>query len=189
MFSTSLHRKYFENTYNDIEMACDGRLDYIGPGNSGFIHVRSNCKTKVYLETIMYYVGLVIAGRSDQRVWNMFLTSYDFRQMLFEMLPPDMFVGGDQWGNGKRKGDRLSDHIWFFHASWTSDHTEKVTKFKQIDCWFLNSSCDFYEEGMVPTHKEPPYYSPKPWNWTYPDPEAKEWWATRGQHFPHEIKK
>ena len=138
----------------------------------------------------MYYVGLVIAGRSDQRVWNMFLTSYDFRQMLFEMLPPEMFVGGDQWGNGRRSGDRLSDHMWFLHASWTSDHTEKVTKFKQIDAWFLNQSCPFYEEGITPKHKEPPYYSPSgERNWTYPDPDAKEWWTTRGQKFPHQIKK
>ena len=178
-------RKYFENTYNDIEMACDGRLDYIGPGNSGFIHVRSNCKTRVYMETLMYYVGLVIAGRSDQRVWNMFLTSYDFRQMLFEMLPPDMFVGGDQWGNGKKKGDKLSDHIWFLHASWTSDHTEKVTKFEQLDAWFLNKTCPFYKNGATPDHKEPPYYSPmEERTWTWPEKDGKEWWKTRGQqHF------
>eukprot|EP01084_Bolivina_argentea_P310597 537500_1 len=178
-------RKYFENTYNDIEMACDGRLDAVGPGNTGFIHVRSNCKTKVYMETLIYYIGLVISGRSDQRVWNMFLFSYDFRQMLYEMLPPDMFVGGDQWGNGRKKGDRLSDHIWFMHASWTSDHTEKITKFKQVDAWFFNSSCPFYNDGVIPRHKDAPYYSPSgDRNWVWPDPNAKVWWKTKHQkHF------
>eukprot|EP01083_Nonionella_stella_P002566 7363_1 len=182
-------RKYFENTYNDVEMPCDGRLDYIGPGNSGFIHVRSNCKTKVYMETLIYYIGLVIAGRSDQRVWNMFLTSYDFRQLLFEMMPPDMFVGGDQWGNGRKKGDRLSNHIWFLHASWTSDHTEKVTKFRQLDAWFFNESCPFYTNGVTPKHKEPPYYSPPDErHWVWPDPHAKVWWRTKGQHHFYEKR-
>eukprot|EP01084_Bolivina_argentea_P310594 537497_1 len=175
-------RKYFENTYNDIEMVCDGRLDWGGPGNSGFIHIRSNCKTKVYMETLIYYIGLVISGRSDQRVWNLFLTSYDFRQMLFEMVPPDMFVGGDLWGNGRKKGDRLSDHIWFLHASWTADHTEKITKFKQVDAWFLNHSCPFYNRDMIPDHKSPPYYSPSgDRHWVYPDVNAKVWWKTKGQ--------
>ena len=183
-------RRFFENTYNDIEMACDGRLDYIGPGNSGFIHIRSNCKTRVYMETLLYYIGLVIAGRSDQRVWNMFLTSYDFRQMLFEMVPPDMFVGGDQWGNGKKKGDKLSDHIWFLHASWTSDHTEKITKFKQLDAWFFNESCPFYKDGMTPKHKEPPYYSPiKERTWVWPEKDGKIWWKTRGQSLFYEKDK
>ena len=70
----------------------------------------------------------------------------------------------------------------FLHASWTSDHTEKITKFKQLDAWFFNESCAFYKDGMTPEHKEPPYYSPpSERNWVYPDPEAKIWWKTRGQ--------
>ncbi|ETO31463.1 hypothetical protein RFI_05658, partial [Reticulomyxa filosa] len=39
-------RSYFYDTFDDVEMPCDGRVDNVGPGNSGFIHIRSNCKTR-----------------------------------------------------------------------------------------------------------------------------------------------
>ena len=170
-------RKYFENTFLDIEMVCDGRLDSIGPGNSGFIHLRSNCKTKIYMETIMHYIGLVISGRSDQRVWNMILTSYDFRQMHFEMLPPDKFFGGHQWGNGRKRGDQLSKDIWFMHASWTLNHNGKITKFEMLDYWFLNQTCQFYGMAKIPDSFEPAYYHlHEHRNWSWPDPNQKVWW-------------
>ena len=172
-------RNFFDNSYLDIEMACDGRLDRIGPGNTGFIRMRSNCKTIIYMESLLYYIGLVLRGRSDQRVWNMMLMEYDFRQMLFEMLPPDQFVGGHQWGNGRKKGDQVSDHIWFLHSSWTSSHNEKVTKFRMLETWFLNETCPYYEghEDFTPKHEEPPYYIlPKFRDWVFPDPNEKKWW-------------
>ncbi|ETO09748.1 hypothetical protein RFI_27627 [Reticulomyxa filosa] len=71
-------RSYFYRTFDDIEMPCDGRLDNVGPGNSGFIHIRSNCKTRVFMRTMIHYIGLVLRGRSDQRVQILLTTSFFF---------------------------------------------------------------------------------------------------------------
>eukprot|EP01083_Nonionella_stella_P016422 45843_1 len=182
-------RSYFHRHIDfDIAMACDGRLDYIGPGNSGFIYVESNCKTKVFLDTLVFYIGLVIHARSDQVAWNMFLTSYDFRQIVYKMLPPDMFVGGDSFGNADRK-PKVSDHVLFLHASWTFDHAEKVTKFKSINAWFFNEQCPWYDKSLIPKHEEPKkYLLPKDRTWTWPDPKQDAWWTSHGQPHPFDVK-
>ena len=70
----------------DIYMAFDGRGDSKGPANSGFIYLRSNCKIKIFTDTLVHYIGLVLIGRSDQRHWNLFLREYDFRLVNFRQI-------------------------------------------------------------------------------------------------------
>ncbi|ETO19317.1 hypothetical protein RFI_17913, partial [Reticulomyxa filosa] len=141
-------RKYFSDSYNDVEMSCDGRLDDVGPGNSGFIFVRSSCKTQVFMNTLVEYIGLVITGRSDQRHWNMFLREYDFRQLNFFLLPPDQFVSGYQWGDHSPTHKISNTTFWVAHASWTTFHFEKINKFKTLLLWFFNHT-------LCPAHFDP----------------------------------
>lgn len=176
-------RKYFveneQSLFTDIEMTSDGRVDYKGPGNSGFVKVLSNCKTKIFLQTLFHYIGVVLWGSSDQFAWNMFLMEYDFRQISFSLLPPTKFVNGHQFGlHKKQTKQQVSNDVWFLHASWTDQHTKKVTKFKVMNAWFLNESCSHYQDGVVPEHKEPMFtLSEENMRWTYPDPEEVRWWA------------
>ena len=103
------------------------------------------------------------------------------RQIIYELLPPDKFVGGYQWGNGKKSGDKLSSDIWLLHASWTSSHSEKITKFKMLGYWFYNNSCKWYKYTTnhieTPNHQKPKYYLwKKDRKWTFPDYNEKQWW-------------
>lgn len=123
----------------DIIMTYDGRHDHQGPGNGGFIVIKSNCKTKIFLNTFVNYIGLVTLLSNEQIFWNMFLQSYDFRQIKFSLLSPNHFVNGHQWRvkKSKKHANQLSNDIWFAHASWTGSHVEKITKFMILNAWFL----------------------------------------------------
>ncbi len=93
------------------------------------------------------------------------------------LLPPDKFVGGYQWGNPRRMGDKLAREMWVLHPSWTGNHNEKISKFEMLGFWFLNESCPFYKEGTVPEHENPPYHiEEKDRNWVFPDSKEKKWW-------------
>ncbi len=170
-------RQYFLDTFYDIEMANDGRFDSKGPGNSGFIHIRSNCKTKVFVDTLLEYIILLLRKNSDQRLWNAMIREYDFRQLIFGLLPPHKFIGGYQWGNGRKRGDRISKDIWMLHASWTTTHFDKITKFKTVSAWFLEDPrCEYlkYPEISVPAHNSPPYVLTEDEK-TYVWPEPDDW--------------
>lgn len=166
-------------------MSHDGRFDNVGPGNSGFVSIKSNCKTQIFLQTLLKYIGLVLRGRSDQVVWNMFLREYDFRQIVFELLNPEKFVSGYykhcnvfsdsnkccylkgyQWGNPGRREMFPSDP-WIIHAAWTNQHFFKITKFKKVGYWYLNETCPFWIENIIPEHKESASKTVKTWNYKF----------------------
>ena len=172
-------RNYFDNSFLDIEMPCDGRVDWNGPGNTGFIHIRSNCKTKIFMQTLVQYIGLIMQHKNDQPVWNAFLMEYDFRQILFQILPPDKFVNGNQWSFKKSDMHRfqMSNDIWMAHASWTGDHSSKITKLKVLQAWYLNQTCKYYQPNMIPKHKKPEFeLTPNMRNWKYPELKPIKWW-------------
>ena len=139
-------RTYFDdgNNQHDVAMPFDGRNDQIGPGNSGFIHIRSNCATKALVATLIHYIGAQIHHRTDQPHWNMLLREFKDR-VQFELLPADVFVNGHSFGKPVNM-----KYMWFAHTSWTqTDHTEKVTKFKTIDAWYFDESCPYYSEDLM----------------------------------------
>lgn len=205
-FKNILNFNFLKNNVLDIVMTSDGRVDTLGPGNGGLIIINSNCKTKIFLQTIIEYIGLIILVKNEQMIWNQFLMAYDFRQIMFEMLNPTKFVNGDQWSIELQEssGNRLSNDIWFAHASWTHTHMTKITKFKIIGAWYLSQNCSCYNvsiqlkpktkakannsdsintsrsifiKDLVPDYPEPQYYVlSNQKNWSYPDSKEIQWW-------------
>jgi len=144
-------RAYFDGEHDqyDVAMPYDGRDDQTGPGNSGLIHIRSNCATKKLVATLIHYIGAQIRSRTDQTHWNMLLKEFKDR-VQFELLPEDVFVNGHSFGmppGMKYKYD--SSKMWFAHASWTANHGDKVKSFKAIDAWYFVESCPFYRQELT----------------------------------------
>src|SRR5690606_15889092 len=75
----------------DIQMSVDGRNDIRGPGNSGFVVIRSNCKTKIFVNTMINLLYIILVSRSDQILWNALLQEKVFRQLNFNTLSTDQF--------------------------------------------------------------------------------------------------
>lgn len=174
-------RQYFEQNnpasqFLDLQMSFDGRLDAKGPGNSGFVRIRSTCKSKIFLQTLIKYIGITLWSTSDQYLWDIFVMEYHFRQLLYELLPITKFVNGHQWDPGRSLHDhKLSHDIWSFHASWSETHIHKITKFKMVDAWFFNDTCVHYKPELMPNHSEPHHKIPEQQrNWT---DNQIDWWS------------
>lgn len=139
-------------------MSVDGRFDARGPGNSGFVMIRSNCKTKMFMSTMMSLISLVIIGRSDQVLWNVLIDEKIFRQMHVEMLPIKLFVNGNhvsiKRSKQTKRDDLSSDHITV-HACWTTDQFDKIEKFWNTDHWYFSQTkCpSHYNISLVPDLK------------------------------------
>merc|ERR1719242_2524802 len=114
----------------DLQMSVDDRRDFRGPFNSGCIWIKSGCKTKVFMETMMHLIGLVIVGRSDQLLWNMLIQENVFRQIHVETLSDRFFMGGYQIDVNRssiQKGWILNTAL-LLHVSWTDDQWQKLEK-------------------------------------------------------------
>ena len=134
-----LQQAIFKNM--DIQMSVDG-VDSVdamnGPGNSGFFIVRSNCKMKLFMDTMVSLIGLIMTGRSDQMLWNTLLQEKQFRQISFEMLTTQHFISGFQVNLRKKtKRDQLPKDHFIVHASWTADQWDKIEKFWNTDHWYF----------------------------------------------------
>ncbi|ETO19745.1 hypothetical protein RFI_17485, partial [Reticulomyxa filosa] len=180
------YENFGDPEYVDVEMSFDNRFDHAGPGNSGFIKINSNCKTKIFMETMVDHIALVVIGRSDQIQWNIFLREYKFRLLRLNILPPEKFVGGWQWSEilERKPLTRLPprEQIWFVHASWTDEHLMKIPKLKLIRAWFFNKSCKYFNASYLPKQptqivlphqifKDPVDYQ---WQWSQRVKELRE---------------
>ncbi|ETO22467.1 hypothetical protein RFI_14732, partial [Reticulomyxa filosa] len=149
----------------DIQMGVDGRNDDRGPGNSGFIMIRSNCRTKIFMNTMQNMVPMVLFGRSDQIVWNTLLREYHFRMISFTTLTTRLFISGFQI-NLKLPKEQVLRSIpdsekWFlFHASWTTDGFDKIDKFHLIDEFhFTSQRCpQYFDRQLLPDLKIRQWY-------------------------------
>lgn len=141
----------------DIQMTVDGRMDFRGPGNSGFLFIKTGCKTKRFLNTMIHLVGLIMVGRSDQILWNMLLDENIFRQLHFELLSTKYFICGFQVNLERGiRGGKLPETSIIMHASWTTDQFDKVEKFYMTDHWYFNQEkCpSLYKYELLPDLKE-----------------------------------
>eukprot|EP01084_Bolivina_argentea_P035068 65025_1 len=148
--------KYIKyNLYNwvDIWTMLAPRYDSLGFSNTGFIIMKSNCKTKTFMQTMMKYITSIYEA-TDQQAWNFWLFWKPFRQIIFKLLDRDMFIGG----NDIRLGYTFPKHIVryddfiLFHAYSTRDHFDKIYKFHQIGHWyFTKERCPLlFNETMIP---------------------------------------
>ena len=158
----------------DIQMSVDGTMGLRGPGNSGFFIIRSNCKTKLFMNTMISLIGLIMTGRSDQMLWNTLLNEKLFRQINFQTLSTKYFISGFQVNilhGTKRKNLPNPNSHFIVHASWTTDQWDKIEKFYNIDHWYFTKE------------KCPNWY-----NFTILPDLAERKWHIRDKTQPQEIK-
>ena len=122
----------------DIQMMVDERNDKRGPGNSGYYIVRSNCKTKVFMKTMIKLIGAVLVARSDQILWNTLINEKMFRMLNFQTLSNDYFIGGNQINiKFKTKKNDLPSTTMLIHACWTTDQFDKIEKFWNVEHYYF----------------------------------------------------
>lgn len=148
--------QYVRNELNpaiDVWMMLDPRWDGAGPANTGFISMRSNCKTKKFMAEIMNHI-LVIHTLSDQRTINFFLHWKPFRQIQFRLLDRELFIDGAKLVLLKKEPKDFPqfEKVVVVHASWTGDHLNKLIKFNQIGhYYFTEDRCpEHYDLTFVP---------------------------------------
>ena len=85
---------------------------------------------KMFMNTMINLIGLIMTGRSDQMLWNTLLQEKAFRMVNFETLTTDHFISGFQVNLARKtkRADLPEDHF-IVHASWTTDQWDKIEKF------------------------------------------------------------
>eukprot|EP01083_Nonionella_stella_P017948 50233_1 len=148
--------KYITNNLHqwvDIWTMLAPRYDAMGFANTGFIIMRSNCKTKQFMETILQHITTIVT-RTDQQSFNFWLYWKPFRQLSFKLLDRDLFIGGNDVRLRITKSSNLTKYEEFivFHAFGTRDHFDKIHKFHQIGHWyFTKDKCPhIFDAKLVP---------------------------------------
>jgi len=129
----------------DIQVMWDGRTDAVGPANVGFIYARSNCRTKVYLQTMIDNMAFFVWTGSSQLYINSLMHLRKFRQMSVRVLDEDLFVNGHKWWPTKPPQNWNSMDPYVMHASWTDNHIFKIQKWNVTDNWYLRPTCKLWE--------------------------------------------
>ena len=142
---------YFANIAHpiiDIWTMLAPRWDIKGFGNTGTILMRSNCKTKTFMNTMMEYISFIYK-RGDQGAFNFFLNWKPFRQVIFKLLDQRLFVGGNDV-----KEDFIKENGGFYmiHAFSVADHFDKIWKFNLVGEWYFSQEkCPhLFNESLLP---------------------------------------
>ncbi len=69
------------------------RFDAQGPSNTGVVYIRSNKKTRLFLNSMVNAVVMVYHMFDDQRFWNNMLRHYWFSQLHWTLLPKSIVLG------------------------------------------------------------------------------------------------
>eukprot|EP01084_Bolivina_argentea_P225161 380579_1 len=123
------------------------RWDIKGFGNTGTIFMKSNCKTVIFMKTIMEYISLIYK-RGDQGAFNFFINWKPFRQINFKLLDETLFIGG--------KDITLdiitANDFYMVHAFGVDDHFDKIYKFHSVNQWYFNEKIckHLFDESLLP---------------------------------------
>ena len=127
----------------DIQLISDYKCDTTI--NSGFIFMISNCKTRIFMDTMVKYVGLTFIdklGIDDQILWNLLINDQHFRQINVAILDPNKFVNGNQVNLMHQNNNNDYSNFLVFHASWTYDIYDKIEKFYIMNSFnVINKQC------------------------------------------------
>jgi len=129
----------------DIQVMYDGRTDGVGPINSGFIYTRSNCRTKIYLQTMIDNIVFFLWDRASQPFVNALVHHRKFRQISMRLLDTQLFMNGNLWTPEKPPDNWKDWDPMVMHASWTGNHLDKINKWSQVDQWYLTPECPLWE--------------------------------------------
>lgn len=142
---------------SDIQMMHDpNRIESKGPGNTGFVFVRSNCRTRIFLDTFVHHLWLSrYFGGSDQSCWNSLLKSPPFRLIRYTTLSEKLFINGHQFHLGQYMVPGILNSNYFaVHVSWTKSWDEKLPKLKKIKHWYLDDkTCIYSKNATLPEKK------------------------------------
>ena len=148
--------QYVRNELNpliDVWTQIDPRWDGDGPANTGFVVMRSNCKTKLFMLKIMEHI-LVVHAKIDQWTFNFFLHWKPFRQIQYSLLDRDRFIDGANLVLRQKKPEDFPhfERVVAVHASWTTNHLDKIIKFNQVGHWyFTEEQCpEHFDHELVP---------------------------------------
>lgn len=141
----------------DIQMMYDpNSIEVRGYGNTGFIFVVSNCRTKIFMGTLMHHIWLspYFSG-SDQSCWNVLLKSRPFRMISFSTLSEQKFINGQQFHGSWSKhnvNDAIKGDYYAIHVSWCNAWKEKIVKLKKVGHWYLDdpTSCTYADDVQMP---------------------------------------
>ena len=149
----------------DIEMSYDGRRDKTGPGNSGFMVVYNNCRTKFLYNVMFRHKQLLWQYYTGYQLW---MSAWLVRSKLSfyirsRLLPSAQFVNGhmlyqveDDFHYHKNEEKGLF-HTFYLdpkydpadmliaHASWTRSFKPKIGKLKAVGLWY-------YEPDLCPAY-------------------------------------
>ena len=105
------------------------------------------------MNTMINLIGLIMAGRSDQMLWNSLIQEKQFRMMHYELLTTKLFISGFQVNIAHgTKRHQLPENHFIVHASWTTDQWDKIEKFYNIEHWYYTQEkCPkWYDFEMLP---------------------------------------
>ena len=143
----------------DLQMMDDSRWDSAGPGNTGFVFIRSNCRTLYLSLAIQQSLGVLLSSQSDQRFRMRLLNGPYMRKISFALLPVSLFLNGPlllgmkkgRWQSqegmysGKEAG--FSPSGWIAaHASWVERHTLKPALLRKVNAWNLHNRSSYPTE-------------------------------------------
>jgi len=118
------------------------RWDALGVANSGFIWLKSNRRTKIFIQTLENL--LPIKNISDQQLWNALIRHYRFRQIGFRVLPLPQFQL--LYDHTLRRWDQVGSHAIVVHGV---SH-RKTYRLAKAKLWFFDETCDAYDKDLVP---------------------------------------
>lgn len=123
--------------------------------NTGLYWLRSNLRTRYFMNVVLHSFDLMLEWRSHQHVVDMLLIEMVSRMGLHvEILPQRLFAIGQAYHHDPAfmEGMRNETHLpYVFHWSWTSGKDEKLKFARETGMWLLGDGWDV--EGLASAAK------------------------------------
>jgi hypothetical protein len=135
----------------DMAFQTDVRFDAQGPANTGVILVRSNRKTRLMMDAMANSASMVYHIHDDQKLWNVFLRHYWFRQLHWECLTSKyvMIVSEDLDKVRARIGSVQPAIV--HRVSYQDGRALRKSKdLKSLGLWHFNYSCPVVTPDAIP---------------------------------------
>ena len=74
---------------------------------------------------------------------NAVLHHKKFRQLSLRYLNQDYFINGNMWAKDKILRRNITN-VYVLHASWTTNHLDKIHKWNKEKQWYLTPKCSLW---------------------------------------------
>lgn len=134
LFNAAIHR--------DCLTMFAPRWDALGVANSGFVWLKANRRTQVFIQTLENL--LPIKGISDQQLWNAILRHPRFRQIGFRVLPLTQFQL--LYDHTLRRWNQYKDKALVVHGV---SH-RKSYRLAKAGLWYFKEGCKAFDQKWMP---------------------------------------